>query len=107
MTWMDKTAGGFPLYFDRARGARVTDSTATSTSTSASATPAPWPGTPRPRGRGGHRPLRRRRRGTTMMPTEDAAVVAAELARRFGVALELRPDRDRRQPVGHPAGAGP
>src|SRR5205807_1008904 len=25
MTWMRKTAGTFPLYLDRARGARVTD----------------------------------------------------------------------------------
>ena len=45
MTWMAKTAGGFPLFLDRASGARVTTSTATSWSTSASATPAPWPAT--------------------------------------------------------------
>ena len=25
MTWMNKTAAGFPVYLDRARGARVTD----------------------------------------------------------------------------------
>src|SRR3954454_20379357 len=25
MTWMNKTAAGFPIYFDRARGNRITD----------------------------------------------------------------------------------
>jgi glutamate-1-semialdehyde 2,1-aminomutase len=25
MTWMNKNAGGFPIYAERARGARVTD----------------------------------------------------------------------------------
>ena len=36
-----------------------------------------------------------------MLPTEDAAWVGEELARRFGVrAVELRADRDRRQPLG-------
>ena len=42
---------------------------------------------------------------TTMLPTQDAAWVAAELTRRFGAgAVELHADRHRRQPLGDPAG---
>ena len=63
MTWMAKTAGGFPLFLDRASGARVTTSTATSWSTSASATPARWPGTRRPRRSPRSRPATARRVG--------------------------------------------
>ena len=106
MTWMGMWSGGFPLYLESAAG-RPPDRhrRARPTSTSASATPARWPVTPR-------RPVRgrlTRRYGelggaTTMLPTEDAAWVAAELTRRFGLTLlELHADRDGRQPVGDPA----
>ena len=87
MTWMAKSAGPFPLYLDRAHGARVVDLDGHELvdfclgDTGAMA---------------GHSPQQtvdavQRRYGelggaTTMMPTEDAGVVAAELSRRFGMA---------------------
>jgi glutamate-1-semialdehyde 2,1-aminomutase len=86
MTWMNKRAGGFPLYLATARGAAVTDLDGHSYvdlclgDTGAMA---------------GHSPpavvdaVRRRIADdgglTAMMPTEDAAWVGAELARRFGL----------------------
>ena len=45
MTWMNKKAGGFPVYFDRAQGTRFGISTETSTSTSRLETPVRWRGT--------------------------------------------------------------
>jgi glutamate-1-semialdehyde 2,1-aminomutase len=87
MTWMAKTAGGFPLYLDRARGARVTDldghelvdfclgDTGAMAGHSPPATVAAVQA--RFADAGG---------ATVMMPTEDASVVAAELTRRFGVS---------------------
>jgi glutamate-1-semialdehyde 2,1-aminomutase len=85
MTWMNKWAGGFPLGFRGARGARVTDLDGHELvdfclgDTGAMA---------------GHSPpalieaIRQRvevKGGvTTMLPTEDAQWVAAELTRRFG-----------------------
>ena len=86
MTWMAKNAGGFPLYLDRASGARVTDldghelldfclgDTGAMAGHSPAATVVAV--TRRFAELGG---------ATTMMPTEDAAVAATELARRFGV----------------------
>jgi len=86
MTWMNKNAGGFPLYLDGARGARVSDIDGHEYidfclgDTGAMA---------------GHSPeavadaveQRYRVRGgaTAMLPTEDAEWVGAELARRFGL----------------------
>jgi len=86
MTWMRMWAGGFPLYLATARGARLTDVDGNSFAdfclgdTGAMA---------------GHSPaavqaaLVRRYcelgGATTMLPTDDAAWVAAELTRRFGV----------------------
>ena len=86
MTWMNKNAGGFPLYLDGARGARVTDIDGHEYvdfclgDTGAMA---------------GHSPeavadaveQRYRVRGgaTAMLPTEDAEWVGAELTRRFGL----------------------
>ncbi|QMU78840.1 aminotransferase class III-fold pyridoxal phosphate-dependent enzyme [Streptacidiphilus sp. PB12-B1b] len=86
MTWMNKNAGGFPLYLDSARGARVTDIDGHEYvdfclgDTGAMA---------------GHSPeavadaveQRYRVRGgaTAMLPTEDAEWVGAELSRRFGL----------------------
>ncbi|WP_116999518.1 transaminase [Desertimonas flava] len=87
MTWMAKTAAGFPLYLDRASAARVVDldghelidfclgDTGAMAGHSPAATVAAV--TERFATAGG---------ATTMMPTEDAEVVAAELARRFGVS---------------------
>jgi len=86
MTWMNKSAGGFPLYLDGARGARVSDLDGHEYvdfclgDTGAMA---------------GHSPevvaeaieQRYRVRGgaTAMLPTEDAEWVGAELTRRFGL----------------------
>ena len=85
MTWMAKTAGGFPLYFHGASGNRVADldghelvdfslgDTGAMAGHSPPATVAAV--TARFAEAGG---------ATTMMPTEDAAIVAHELSRRFG-----------------------
>ena len=86
MTWMNKSAGGFPLYLSQARGAHVEDIDGHDMvdfslgDTGAMA---------------GHSPaatveavvLRYSELGgaTAMMPSEDAAWVGAELARRFGL----------------------
>ncbi len=86
MTWMNKLAGGFPLYLAVARGAHVTDLDGHDYvdlclgDTGAMA---------------GHSPpavveaVRRRLADdgglTAMMPTEDASWVGVELARRFGL----------------------
>ena len=83
MTWMNLAAGGFPLYLDRAQDARVTDLDGhTYVDFALGDTGA----------MAGHSPpatveaiARRSANGiTAMMPTEDAAWVGAELARRFG-----------------------
>ncbi|MFC5909288.1 transaminase [Streptacidiphilus monticola] len=86
MTWMNKSAGAFPLYLDGARGARVSDIDGHEYvdfclgDTGAMA---------------GHSPevvaeaveQRYRAKGgaTAMLPTEDAEWVGAELTRRFGL----------------------
>lgn len=87
MTWMAKTAGGFPLYLDRASGARVVDLDGHDlidfclgdTGAMAGHSPAATVAAVAQRyGTAGG--------ATAMMPTEDAEAVAAELARRFGVS---------------------
>src|SRR4051812_5116995 len=85
MTWMNKTAGGFPVYVATAHGARVTDVDGHEyvdfclgdTGAMAGHSPAPVVAaiTRRLADLGG---------ATTMLPTEDASVVGAELSRRFG-----------------------
>ena len=87
MTWMAKAAGGFALYFEGARGARVVDKDGHElvdfclgdTGEMAGHSPAPTVAAvvARYAEAGG---------ATTMMPTDDAAIVAAELTRRFGVS---------------------
>ena len=83
MTWMNLAAGGFPLYLDHAQGARVTDLDGhTYVDFALGDTGA----------MAGHSPpatveaiARQSTKGiTAMMPTEDAAWVGEELARRFG-----------------------
>jgi glutamate-1-semialdehyde 2,1-aminomutase len=86
MTWMNKLAGGFPLYLASARGARVTDLDGHSyvdfclgdTGAMAGHSPAPVL-------EAVQRQIAERGGLTAMMPTEDAAWVGAELARRFGL----------------------
>lgn len=88
MTWMNMWTGGFPLYLDRATGNRVTDVDGHTyidfalgdTGAMAGHSPAPTVAAVQ------------RRAGelggiTTMLPTEDAQWVGAELARRFGLPL--------------------
>lgn len=86
MTWMNKSAGGFPLYLSKARGAHVedidghdmVDFSLGDTGAMAGHSPAPTVEAVQ---------LRYAELGgaTAMMPTEDAAWVGAELARRFGL----------------------
>jgi glutamate-1-semialdehyde 2,1-aminomutase len=88
MTWMNKTPAGFPVYVERAHGARITDIDGQEyidfclgdTGAMAGHSPEPvvaavtW----RLSGLGG---------ASTMLPTRDAAAAAAELSRRFGLPL--------------------
>ena len=86
MTWMNKTAAGFPVYADRARDARITDVDGHEyidfclgdTAAMAGHSPGPVVAavTRRLADLGG---------ASVMLPTEDAALVGAELARRFGL----------------------
>ncbi|MDT4921363.1 MAG: glutamate-semialdehyde -aminomutase [Pseudonocardiales bacterium] len=88
MTWMNKAAGGFPLYVDTARGATVRDIDGIDYVDFALGDTGAM---------AGHSPeatvaaIRRRVEDlgglTTMMPTEEAAWVGTELGRRFGVPL--------------------
>ena len=88
MTWMNMWSGGFPLYLDHARGNRVTDVDGhTYVDFALGDTGA----------MAGHSPAAtlaavQQRAGelggiTTMLPTEDAQWVGAELERRFGMPL--------------------
>jgi glutamate-1-semialdehyde 2,1-aminomutase len=86
MTWMNKTAAGFPVYFERAAGNRITDVDGHEyldfclgdTGAMAGHSPAPVV-------EAVHHRLAALGGATTMMPTEDAAAVGAELSRRFGL----------------------
>ncbi len=106
MTWMNKSAGGFPLYLDGARGARVTDLDGHEY---ARLLPRRHrcDGRALPRGgrRGDRAALPGARRGD-----RDAADRGRRVGRRRtdpplrAAALVLLADRDRRQPLGDPAG---
>ncbi|WP_270889935.1 transaminase [Pedococcus sp. 5OH_020] len=88
MTWMNMWSGGFPLYLDRAHGSSVTDVDGHEyvdfalgdTGAMAGHSPAPTVAA-----------VQRRMADlggvTTMLPTEDAQWVGAELERRFGLPL--------------------
>jgi glutamate-1-semialdehyde 2,1-aminomutase len=84
MSWMAMWAGGFPLFFEEAEGARLTDVDGHEYvdlclgDTGAMAGHAPAPTV--------EAVERQVRRGTTtMLPSEDAAAVGRELVRRFGL----------------------
>ena len=88
MTWMAKWVGGFPLYAACARGATVQDvdghsyvdfSLGDTGAMAGHSAPATVAAVQRRFGDDGG--------ATLMLPTEDAAWVGEELARRFGVAL--------------------
>jgi glutamate-1-semialdehyde 2,1-aminomutase len=82
MSWMTMWAGGHPIYLDHAEGARLVDVDGNEyadfclgdTGAMAGHSPAPV-----------MRAMRERAGLTTMLPTEDAAWVGEELARRFGL----------------------
>jgi glutamate-1-semialdehyde 2,1-aminomutase len=86
MPWMAKWAGGFPIYLAEARGATVVDLDGHEyadlclgdTGAMAGHSPAPTVAAVRER-------LERRGGVTAMLPSEDAAWVGGELARRFGL----------------------
>ena len=88
MTWMNKWSGGFPLYLDRAHGNHITDIDGCEYVDFALGDTGAM---------AGHSPketvaaVRRRMEDlggiTTMLPTEDAEWVGAELTRRFGLPL--------------------
>jgi glutamate-1-semialdehyde 2,1-aminomutase len=88
MTWMNKAPGGFPVYLAEARGAKVIDLDGhhysdfclgdSAAMAGHSPEPVVWAVQQRYAELGG---------ATAMLPTEDAAWVGAELARRFGVPL--------------------
>jgi glutamate-1-semialdehyde 2,1-aminomutase len=88
MTWMNKWSGGYPLYLERAHGNRITDVDGHEYVDFALGDTGSM---------AGHSPKAtvdavQRRIGelggiTTMMPSEDAEWVAADLTRRFGLPL--------------------
>lgn len=86
MTWMNKKAGGFPLYLDRADGNRVWDIDGHEYLDFALGDTGAMAGHSHP---SVIEAIERRVRGqgglTTMLPTEDAEWVGAELSRRFGM----------------------
>jgi glutamate-1-semialdehyde 2,1-aminomutase len=86
MTWMNKTAADVPLYLDTAHGATVTDVDGHSyVDFSLGDTGAMAGHSPKPVVEAVQHRLQTLGGASTMLPTEDAAWVGAELARRFGV----------------------
>lgn len=86
MTWMNKWAGGFPLGFAEAHGAHVIDLDGhTLVDFALGDTGAMAGHSPAPLVAAVQRRLGELGGVTTMMPTEDAEWVAAEMARRFGL----------------------
>jgi glutamate-1-semialdehyde 2,1-aminomutase len=88
MTWMNKAPGGFPVYLAQARGARVTDLDGHRYVDLCLGDTAAMAGhSPEPVVRAVRQRYDEAGGATAMLPTEDAARVGAELARRFGVPL--------------------
>jgi glutamate-1-semialdehyde 2,1-aminomutase len=87
MTWMNKAAGGFPLYLEAAAGARVRDLDGHEYVDLALGDTGAMAGhSPEPVVRAIRHRIEQRGGLTAMMPTENAAWVAQELSRRFGLA---------------------
>lgn len=86
MQWMEKWYGAHPVFFDRARGARIWDADGHAlidfclgdTGSMAGHSPGPTVAAV-------ERRLREQGGSTTMLPSEDAAAASAELAHRFGL----------------------
>ena len=88
MTWMNKAAGGFPLYLDRARGAWVTDIDGHEYVDFALGDTGAMAGhSPKPLIAAVRAHLELDGGIAAMMPTENAAWVGRELGRRFGLPL--------------------
>lgn len=88
MTWMNKWSGGYPLYLDRARGNRVWDVDGNEYVDFALGDTGAMAGhSPEPTVAAVRRRLEELGGITTMMPTEDAEWVGADLTRRFGLPL--------------------
>jgi len=87
MTWMNKWPGGFPLGFSSAHGALVTDLDGHELVDFALGDTGAFAGhSPPALVRAVRQRIEHDGGVTTMMPTEDAEWVAAELSRRFGLA---------------------
>jgi len=87
MTWMNKWAGGFPLGFSQAHGAVIEDLDGHELIDFALGDTAAFAGhSPAPLVEALQRRMGVRGGLSTMLPTEDAQWVAAELSRRFGLA---------------------
>ncbi|HET9759217.1 MAG TPA: aspartate aminotransferase family protein, partial [Nocardioidaceae bacterium] len=88
MTWMNMWSGGFPLYLDRAWGNRVVDVDGHEYVDFAMGDTGAMAGhSPRATVEAVTRRLADTGGITTMLPTEDAEWVGAELTRRFGLPL--------------------
>ncbi|MFL6179110.1 MAG: transaminase [Actinomycetes bacterium] len=88
MTWMAKWSGGFPLYLDAAHGNRISDIDGfTYVDFALGDTGAMAGHSPEPTVRAITDRIGRLGGFTTMLPSEDAAWVGAELQRRFGLPL--------------------
>ena len=86
MSWMTMWAGGHPVYMAEARGAWVRDVDGNEYADLCLGDTGAMAGhSPEPTVRAVERRLRELGGATTMLPTEDAAAVGHELARRFGL----------------------
>src|SRR3954462_6995106 len=86
MTWMLKAAGGFPVFLAGAHGARIRDIDGHEyVDFSLGDTGAMAGHSPEPVVEAVRRRMETLRGATAMLPTEDAAWVAGDLTRRFGV----------------------
>jgi glutamate-1-semialdehyde 2,1-aminomutase len=86
MTWMNKKAGGFPLYFESGHGNRITDIDGHEYIDFALGDTGAMGGhSPRPLVEAIERRVGELGGLTTMLPTLDAEWVGAELSRRFGM----------------------
>lgn len=86
MTWMNKKAGGFPIYLDRAKGNRVWDIDGHEYIDFALGDTGSMAGHSNPDVVAAIKKRVDEQGGlTTMLPTEDAEWVGAELSRRFGM----------------------
>jgi glutamate-1-semialdehyde 2,1-aminomutase len=88
MTWMNKWSGGYPIYLDTARGNRIVDVDGNEYVDFALGDTGAMAGhSPEPLVRAVQERVADLGGITTMMPTQDAEWVAADLSKRFGLPL--------------------